>query len=133
MKMHQIPHVIIFANWPPDRTRLSEDRWDLREMTSDDQTWTCLHSDTLIKQEKKDAPDEDISHPICLDSFDDDDDLLLHDIVVHTSSNPFHDSLRRDAPHAGHVQSQGRQSANPRAILTILIQDPNCAGLVNRG
>jgi len=29
-KLYNQPHVIVFANWLPDQTALSEDRWDLR-------------------------------------------------------------------------------------------------------
>lgn len=31
-KMYNPPHVIVFANWPPDFNALSQDRWELREL-----------------------------------------------------------------------------------------------------
>lgn len=30
MKLYEYPHVICFANWPPDESALSKDRWDIR-------------------------------------------------------------------------------------------------------
>lgn len=33
-----IPHVVIFANWPPKREMLSEDRWDIRVLGAGDRT-----------------------------------------------------------------------------------------------
>lgn len=32
IKMFNSPHIIVFANWPPDTTALSEDRWDIVHM-----------------------------------------------------------------------------------------------------
>lgn len=29
-KMYEIPHVVVFANWPPDEAKMSSDRWDVR-------------------------------------------------------------------------------------------------------
>ena len=40
MKMHDTPHVVVFSNWAPDKTRLSQDRWDITDMTDDLKTWT---------------------------------------------------------------------------------------------
>ena len=30
MRIYATPHVIIFANFPPDQSKLSYDRWDIR-------------------------------------------------------------------------------------------------------
>jgi hypothetical protein len=35
-KTFDIPHVVIFANFEPDLTKLSADRWDVRHFTEDD-------------------------------------------------------------------------------------------------
>lgn len=35
-KVFPTPHVVIFANFPPNRSALSQDRWDIREITSTD-------------------------------------------------------------------------------------------------
>lgn len=32
MKVYQKPHMIVFANWPPDTSKLSQDRWCVTEL-----------------------------------------------------------------------------------------------------
>lgn len=32
VRLFPSPHVIVFANWPPDRTQLSQDRWIIRKL-----------------------------------------------------------------------------------------------------
>lgn len=34
MKTYKSPHVVIFANFEPDKTKLSEDRWAIKEITN---------------------------------------------------------------------------------------------------
>lgn len=40
MKLFKQPHVVVFANWPPDTTKLSEDRWDVRDLWPDQQDYS---------------------------------------------------------------------------------------------
>ena len=35
MKVFAIPHVIVFANWAPDESKLSADRWNVRHFSDD--------------------------------------------------------------------------------------------------
>lgn len=37
-KIFEVPHVIIMANFEPDRSKLSQDRWDVRVLTEADNT-----------------------------------------------------------------------------------------------
>lgn len=35
MAMFDPPHVVVFSNWAPDKSKLSKDRWDIREIDID--------------------------------------------------------------------------------------------------
>lgn len=39
-KVHAVPHVVCFSNFDPDRSKLSEDRWDIKHLTDED----CTHT-----------------------------------------------------------------------------------------
>ena len=39
-KLYNIPHVLVFANWMPDMSRLSIDRWDIMHLCTADNFYT---------------------------------------------------------------------------------------------
>lgn len=40
-----IPHVVVFANFEPDKSKLSFDRWDIRHISEKDKEWAVEGSD----------------------------------------------------------------------------------------
>jgi len=45
MRVYAVPHVVVFANWAPDKARLSADRWDEWYLSEDENRWSqCLMS-----------------------------------------------------------------------------------------
>ncbi|AKV62262.1 putative replication initiation protein [Rakkovirus canuewis] len=51
MKVFAVPHVLVFANWGPEESKLSRDRWDVKCMTDQDMEWSDLASNVIVKQE----------------------------------------------------------------------------------
>jgi len=49
----QISHVVIFANWYPDKSKLSLDRWDIRTIDSDDD---CLPWESCVEDKIASEP-----------------------------------------------------------------------------
>jgi hypothetical protein len=37
--VYSIPHLIVFANFEPDKSKLSADRWDIRTISVEDNEW----------------------------------------------------------------------------------------------
>lgn len=43
--VYMIPHVVVFANFEPDKSKLSFDRWDIRHISEKDKEWAVEGSD----------------------------------------------------------------------------------------
>lgn len=49
MYISDIPHVVVFANWPPETSMLSADRWDIQEIRATRSASRCApHPATLL-------------------------------------------------------------------------------------
>lgn len=49
MKVYPSPHVIVFANWPPDESKLSADRWEVKYLTPEDCEWVNVRASDVGK------------------------------------------------------------------------------------
>lgn len=66
-KTFDIPHVVIFANFEPDLTKLSADRWDVRHFTEDDLKKTNRMSRDI---------DNKVEEAIVIDSSSDEPEVI---------------------------------------------------------
>ena len=53
MRVYESPHVVVFANWGPDRARLSADRWDERCLDEWDKEWSQMLMSMCEKKKVK--------------------------------------------------------------------------------
>jgi len=47
-KLFKVPHIIVMANFKPDQSKLSKDRWELRDITDYDKTAQDIAIDTKV-------------------------------------------------------------------------------------
>lgn len=60
-KMFSRPHVVVFANYPPDMSKLIADRWDIRSIKREE----CVHPDLASNSLDSGHVIEDLTDPVC--------------------------------------------------------------------
>lgn len=60
-RVFKIPHIIVFSNYQPDKTKLSMDRWDIKDMTERTSATNIKYDETDIKQTSATKMDTDDS------------------------------------------------------------------------
>ena len=76
MRVCDIPHVIVFSNGEPDRSKLSADRWDVDR----------LHGATMAAVPLS-APSQQPVSPLKWSDFDEEDDSAIDFTTMFPSTN----------------------------------------------
>lgn len=85
MRCYPVPHVIVFANWPPEMSKLSADRWEIIDEMDKSvvPVNACVLSEVLVVKTEK---DKDI-----MEIDDSDDDMIMtHDDFIEACSSNFY-------------------------------------------